>query len=82
MFHGPSALQRRLDRLPALLGYRRRPSAVDRDRAARGIWVGVYDRYLHPFVRHCEHRHDNPNTRLYEPRHPGGARLANIRKYS
>jgi hypothetical protein len=42
-----------------------------------GYMIAIY-----PFVRHCEHRHDNPNTRLYEPRHPGGARLANIRKYS
>ena len=50
MLHAPPALQRRLARLPALLGHRRRPSAADRDRAARGIRVGVCDRRLHPFL--------------------------------
>src|SRR5271165_5690875 len=76
MLHAPPALQRRLDRLPALLGHRRRPSAADRDRAARGIRVGVCDRRLHPFLCDRQRGRDGLAARLHQPRHFGGVRLA------
>ena len=76
MLHAPPALQRRLARLPALLGHRRRPSAADRDRAARGIRVGVCDRRLHPFLCDRQRGRDDLAARLHQPRHFGGVRLA------
>jgi MFS family permease len=75
-FTPPPALQRRLARLPALLGHRRRPSAADRDRAARGIRVGVCDRRLHPFLCDRQRDRDGLSARLHQPRHFGGVRLA------
>ena len=67
---------RRLDRLPALFGCGRRPSAADRDRAARGIRVGVCDRRLHPFLCDRQRGRDGLAARLHKPRHFGGVRLA------
>ncbi len=75
MLHAPPALQRRLDRLPPLLGHRRRPGAPDRDRAARGIRVGVCDRHLHPFLCDRQRGRDGLAARLHQPRHFGGVRL-------
>jgi MFS family permease len=34
------------------------PSAADRDGVARGVWVGLCDRRLHPFLRDRQHRRD------------------------
>jgi MFS family permease len=58
-----------LDRLSPFLGHRRRPGAVDRDRAARGIRVGLCDRPLHPFLYDRQRGRNGLATRLHQLRH-------------
>ena len=68
-----------LDRLPALVGYRRRAGAVDRHRTARRHRIGLHDCALHSVLRgrqHCRYRHD---ARLHQQGHFRGARQALIK---
>src|ERR1700730_1757299 len=69
------ALQRRLARLPSLIGDRRRTRAADRDGAARCVRFGLCDRALYPFLcdrqRYC---HVLP-AGLHQSGHLAGARL-------
>ncbi len=51
MLHWPAALQRRLARLSAGLGHRRRPGPADRDGIVRVLQIGLRDRGLYRGLR-------------------------------
>jgi hypothetical protein len=72
MFPGPVALQRLLDGLSVRFRYRLRSSTADSDSTACGVWIGLHDRCLHPFLCDSQLR-DSIATGLHEPRHLVGS---------
>ena len=76
MLYAAAPLQRRIDRLSACLGRRRRSRAADRYSAARRDRIGLRYRRLYRLLRCGQHYRDGPDARLHQPRHFAGARLA------
>jgi MFS family permease len=76
MLYAAAALQRRIDRLSARFGRRRRSRAADRYSAARRDRIGLRYRRLYRLLRCGQHYRDGPTARLHQPRHFAGARLA------
>jgi hypothetical protein len=48
---------------------------ADSDSAACGVWIGLHDRCLHPFLCDRQHRHDSIATVLHQPRHLAGCSM-------
>ncbi len=76
VLYRPAALQRRLDRLSAGLGLRRRPRTADRNGALRRVQIGLRDRSLYPRLRPHQLGRRRPAPGLHEPRHFCGIRRA------
>ena len=68
-FHRSPALQRRLARLSARFGDRRRPCTAHRNLAVQPPPLGHGDRRLHPILRHSERRSHGDDARLHRQGH-------------
>jgi Major Facilitator Superfamily len=71
----PRLRQRRLDRLPARLDYRRRRCAADCCGAAGMDRIGLHDRLVHRRLCRCHHHRNSTDARLHQQGHLAGARL-------
>jgi MFS family permease len=78
MLHAAITLQRRLARLPPLLGYCRRTGAADCDSAARGDRIGLCDRVLHPLLRDRQHQRHGLPPGLHQPGYLSRTRRVSI----
>ena len=76
--HAAPALQRRVARLPARLGHRRRSGADHRDRAVRRLSHGLCHRHLHRRLRGGEPGLGGFDAGLHRQGHLGGIRRGRL----